>query len=420
MLWRPRTTSTLPRKRLTVTDMSEPGRTTKSNPGILVSSVHVVLLALWAVLLVAQPRPAAASRLHGPDVRDPVPVMAYYYIWYDPQSWNRAKTDYPALGRYSSDDRAVMEQHVRWAKDAGIDGFIVSWKSTYKLDRRLEQLIDVAETQDFHLWIIYQGLDFDRNPLAIEHVANDIGFFIDRYAGRQAFSMYDRPVFIWSGTWEFTRQEIASVTERYGDKLLILASERNVDGYQRIADLVAGDAYYWSSVNPDTFNGYQAKLDAMSQAVHRHGGLWVAPAAPGFDARLVGGTTVVDRKDGDTLRTEMNVASRSSPDAIGLISWNEFSENSHIEPSQNYGNRYLAVLTDMEHGVPPQPLDFDSSAPATTDSGNYYTLYVLAGMSILVVASIVRILIVQSKSEESTMKGRREAPPSHGNPSLGN
>src|SRR5512138_753305 len=33
-----------------------------------------------------------------------IPVMAYYYIWFDPQSWDRAKTDYPLLGRYSSDD----------------------------------------------------------------------------------------------------------------------------------------------------------------------------------------------------------------------------------------------------------------------------------------------------------------------------
>ena len=59
---------------------------------------------------------------------DPTPVLAYYYIWFDATSWKRAKTDYPVLGRYSSDERRVMRQHVRWAKQSGIDGFIVSWK----------------------------------------------------------------------------------------------------------------------------------------------------------------------------------------------------------------------------------------------------------------------------------------------------
>ena len=67
----------------------------------------------------------------------PDPLFAYYYIWFNASSWNRAKIDYPLLGRYSSDDRGVMRAHVAWAKQAGIDGFIVSWKSTPVLNRRL-------------------------------------------------------------------------------------------------------------------------------------------------------------------------------------------------------------------------------------------------------------------------------------------
>ena len=89
----------------------------------------------------------------------PVPILAYYYIWFDSTSWLRAKTDYPELGSYSSDDRTVMRQHIQWAKAAGIDGFIVSWKSTDVLNRRLKQLSDLAEEENFKLAIIYQGLD---------------------------------------------------------------------------------------------------------------------------------------------------------------------------------------------------------------------------------------------------------------------
>ena len=32
---------------------------------------------------------------------------------------------------------------------------------------------------------------------------------------------------------------------------------------------------------------------------------------------------------------------------VGLISWNEFSENSHVEPSRRYGNRYLKIVADI-------------------------------------------------------------------------
>src|SRR5215216_358311 len=276
-----------------------------------------------------------------------VPVLAYYYIWFEAESWDRAKTDYPLLGRYSSDDTNVMRQHVRWAKEAGIDGFIVSWKSTEKLNRRLDQLVEIAEQENFKLAIIYEGLDFERNPLSWTQIASDLGYFINRYSNHPVFDLFEKPMVIWSGTWEFSPQEIASVVQDKRDRLLILASEKNVEGYQRLSGLVDGDAYYWSSVNPYAHQGYREKLMAMSEAIHQDGGIWVAPAAPGFDARLVGGSRAIDRKNGETLRKELNTALQSSPDVIGLISWNEFSENSHIEPSQEYGHHYLEVIDEI-------------------------------------------------------------------------
>jgi hypothetical protein len=278
---------------------------------------------------------------------DHVPVLAYYYIWFETQSWERAKTDYPILGRYSSDDADVMRQHIKWAKNSGIDGFIISWKSTEKLNRRLEQLVEIADEENFKLAIIYEGLNFERNPLPLAQVDSDLGYFIDQYASQRVFDLFEKPIVIWSGTWEYSTQEIASVVQDKRDRILILASEKNVKGYQRLSGLVDGDAYYWSSVNPYTHPGYLEKLIAMSDVVHEDGGLWVAPAAPGFDARLVGGTRAIHRNDGDTLQKELNVALQSSPDAVGLISWNEFSENSHIEPSQDHGYQYLEVLNEM-------------------------------------------------------------------------
>lgn len=296
-------------------------------------------------------QPQTQSVTNTPD-NSSTPILAYYYIWFDPQSWNRAKTDYPILGRYSSDDVDVMRQHVQWAKAAGIDGFIVSWKSTDKLNRRLDQLVRIAAEENFKLAIIYEGLDFSRNPLPPDQVGVDLDYFTQHYASNPVFHLFQKPLVIWSGTWEYSLDEISGVTQTRRNDLLILASEKNVDGYQRLANVVDGDAYYWSSVNPDSHPSYLDKLTSMGDAVHTKGGVWIAPAAPGFDARLVGGTSVVDRKAGETLKTELNAALQSQPDAIGLISWNEFSENSHIEPSHNYGDLYLKVLAGIHLAAP--------------------------------------------------------------------
>jgi hypothetical protein len=315
---------------------------------------------------------------------NPIPALAYYYIWYTPTSWQRAKRDLPLLGPYSSDQASVMRQHVRWAKQAGIDGFIVSWKSTPSLDRRLGRLVDIADAEHFKLALIYEGLDFERRPLPAGRVATDLQLFADRYARNPAFRLFGRkPVVIWSGTWKFSTAEIAAVTRQVRGRLRVLASEKNVAGYLRVAPHVDGDAYYWSSVDLTT-PGYPGKLKQMGSAVHAHQGLWIAPAAPGFDGRLLGGSRVVPRRNGATLRREFAGALTSSPDAVGLISWNEFSENSQIEPSRAYGHRYLRVVANMLGARAPEIPDFNSDQQPA--HGTSYGLPLLVGIGALCLA----------------------------------
>jgi phospholipase C len=350
----------------------------KRRPAGLVTGLVIAA----TVLIAAAP---AASAAVPPDR-----LFSYYYIWFNTGSWNRAKTDYPVLGRYSSDDRDVMRKHVQWAKRAGIDGFIVSWKSTPVLNRRLRRLAEVAEAERFKLLVIYQGLDFEREPLPATRVRHDLDVFVRRYAHARAFDVFEKPLVIWSGTWRFTRPEIASVTKPSRRSLLVLASERNVEGYGRVDDLVDGNAYYWGAVNPSTYPGYPEKLAAMGAAIRARGGLWIAPAAPGFDARLVGGTSVVKRRNGTTLRTQLDAATRSAPDAIGLISWNEFSENTHVEPSERYGSHYLDVVADVRGATPADVQDFDSSEPAAT--GVSYGVPLLGGVALFLAASFLLLV----------------------------
>jgi hypothetical protein len=347
------------------------------------TAVAVVLAA--AALLAVPGGGRAVERRPGDP---PVPVLAYYYIWFNHASWNRAKSDYPALGRYSSDDTSVMRAHIRMAKAAGIGGFIVSWKRTPTLDRRLAALVRVAAAEDFKLAVIYQGLDFSRHPLPVAKVGTDLRWFAGHYATNPVFRLYDRPLVIWSGTWEFSAGEVASVARTVRPRVLLLASERNLKGYQRLASLVDGDAYYWSSVDPAVDRNHAAKLAQMGAEVHERNGLWIAPAAPGFDGRLIGGHRVVDRAGGATLRRQLQAAFASSPDAVGLISWNEFSENSHVEPSVKYKTTALDTLGDVLGAPGPTGVDFDSSAPQGGPGPRGPLVGLVLGFGALTVASL--------------------------------
>lgn len=343
----------------------------------------LAVMSLLVLGMVLPPTTAPAAR---------VPVLAYYYQWFEAHSWQRAKTDYPRLGRYSSDDADVVTTHIRWARSAGIDGFVVSWKSSPANNRRLALLLSLAREQDFKVAVIYQGLDFTRRPLPVARVAADFALLRDRYTADRAFFRLDgKPLTVFSGTWEYAKHEVEQVTAPVRDTLLVLNTEKNTDGYRRLAAVTDGDAYYWSSVNPETNTQYATKLKAMGEAVHRENGYWLAPFAPGFDARTVGGKKQVPRRDGRTLRTEYATAAASAPDALGLISWNEFSENSHIEPSVGHGTRYLDVVRELRgrDGRPPVSVSGPAGGPRGPQGPDYLSNALrLAGCVAVLVCSV--------------------------------
>jgi hypothetical protein len=365
---------------------------------------RVIVAGAIAALCSALPAPGAeaqsASSLspgrfagHQPGTPS-IPLFAYYYLWFSHTSWNRAKKDYPLVGTYSSSDPRVVRIQMQEAKSAGINGFIVSWKDTPLDDHRLRLLMAVAAQQHFRLAMIYEGLDFHRHPLPVAEVAGDFKAFADHYASDPAFfRLGGKPLTIWSGTWAYSHADIAAVTAPVRGTIRVLATEKNLAGFLRVADVTDGDAYYWSSVNPATNTYYGPKLDAMSRAIHRDGKYWIAPFAPGFDARMVGGHEVVPRDNGRTLRTEYATALRSSPDILGLISWNEFSENSYVEPSVRYKDQSLDVLRQLRGTPvpaptgPAQPSDLGASS-AASGPGPWPNLLRLAAFPVLLLAAV--------------------------------
>ncbi|MCW3813902.1 hypothetical protein ONA91_05460 [Micromonospora sp. DR5-3] len=342
------------------------------------------------------PTPAAA----------PVPVLAYYYIWFNPTSWNRAKIDYPLLGRYSSDDVEIMRRHVRMAKSAGINGFLVSWKHTPQLDERLTKLVEVAREENFRLGIVYQGLDFSRTPLAFDTVRTDLSFFATRYATDPVFDIFGRPLVVWTGSDRFTAEQIKATVGSVRGKLLVLGNAKSLEDIESSQGVLDGQAYYWSSVDP-VAGASGPKLAEMSRAVHQRGGLWIAPVTPGFDARLVGGKREVPRREGDTLRASFAAARLSQPDAIGVISWNEFSENTHIEPSERFGAADINVLADLLGVRVDVDVPVDSSEPG---DGAHWGLNAWGALLATGAAVVLLPLGVVFQRRRSPARTRRDRP----------
>jgi len=151
-------------------------------------------------------------------------TFAFYYPWYGTpdvsgnwRHWNEgnssgqiphdpdmilsdgrrdiAAEDYPLLGAYDSNNESVIEQHVKWAKEAGISCFIVSWwgQGSFE-DKALTHIRNVCENNSFKFTVYYEITS------GINQTIDDLAYLLRNYAGSSSWYRIDgRPViFIYS------------------------------------------------------------------------------------------------------------------------------------------------------------------------------------------------------------------------------
>jgi len=314
---------------------------------------------------------------------DPIPLLAYYEMSFNQTVWEDL-SDRSSLGRYSSDDVDVMRQQMRLAQDAGITGFIVSWHDTPELNRRLAKLIEVAQEEAFELAIRY---DSAGTVNSLEEMATELAYLAALVAEEPVFAGFERPLVIWPDLAYFTQEEVIPLVEPLREQILII-SEGSLAEYEWLTDIVDGH-----TVNQmHTLN--EEQLIQLSQSVHKRGDFWLAPASSAGIAQLVGEEMEAQPRTDDTLRQRLNLAIQSAPDAIGLISWNDFANNTHIEPSQQYGTSTLDLLKELNQINSPTVTDFDSNAPAATTPQPTLDIMRFAAIGVLIFLVLLSVIVI--------------------------
>lgn len=76
--------------------------------------------------------------------------------------------------------------------------------------------------------------------------------------------------------------------------------------------------------------------------------LWVATGQPGYDDTLLGQerSLTQDRANGALYRATLDAAIATHPDLLVITSRNEWCENTHIEPSEAFGDAYLYITKE--------------------------------------------------------------------------
>jgi hypothetical protein len=273
-------------------------------------------------------------------------------------------TDVPSR-IYSQDDAGFIEADVRQAAAAGLSGFLVNWIGTGSAGQsatsnpysaRLRVLVDAVHKVNaagipFKLWLSYKA---SAQVLPASFISNDLAYFVRTYGSDPAFDRSQSPkvTMIWQGSRKYSAATLSAVGGPLRSKLRILGDETSWSTSR--APYLDGDAYYWSSQNPYSNPQSFQQLAALAAAVRASGAnpdgtakVWVAPITPGYNKQLSGGSSCVPRRGGQTIRTLYTGNGATHPNAFGLISWNEISEGSYIDPMTRYGYQDLNALSSL-------------------------------------------------------------------------
>ena len=145
----------------------------------------------------------ATAKLTPASTEEPEPsykVAAFYYPWYENPTvdgqwihWMQnnhlppqdiASDYYPALGAYSSNDPAVVEQHMRWLRQAGIGVIITSWWGQgSREDKVVPLLLQTAKRYEIKVTFHIEPY----NGRTAESLASDVQYLYEQYGSHPAF-----------------------------------------------------------------------------------------------------------------------------------------------------------------------------------------------------------------------------------------
>jgi glycoprotein endo-alpha-1,2-mannosidase len=249
-----------------------------------------------------------------------------------------ASNYFPRLGAYSSNDRAVVDQHMAWIAQAGVGVVVTSWWGigSYE-DQAVPMLLDSAAAHGlkvaFHIEP-YRG----RTP---DSVKGDIAYIYNRYGRHPAFFRVSRPTRY--GSWANPRGVFYifnSLATPANEWRAMLDSIRgtSLDAFvlAQTSDARLIDSGHFDGLYTyDVFNVDGSFFQGVNQAVVNRGAVFAPSVGPGYiDTRAVAGSTRnKPRLNGATYDQMWQRAIASGAEWITITSFNEWHEGTQIEPA---------------------------------------------------------------------------------------
>lgn len=301
-----------------------------------------------------------------------VHVGAYYYN-YSATDWSKKYTDTPTLGQYSALDAEVMAQHRAWADQGGVDFFIFNWNGAAAGDPLLNSFVN-GRNHSVKMVINYNTSHLkvsNTSPLAgakLTTLIDEFKGFADNHFQKDYYFRVDGKPVVMITPLNLSSSAAASIDYTTVIPALRTAmAEAGIELYimgeitsgwlppQRYATAVkmmdGVNLSNWSTDVYDRATFFPSFSDMnwknWSDSTTKWGMDYVPVIFPGFDDKVMTPTSKLYNIDrSEKFYTDYcNVAKRNmGEERIVLVnSWNDFQKGTSLEPTIEYGTRYLEL-----------------------------------------------------------------------------
>ncbi|WP_424315988.1 hypothetical protein [Haloferula sp.] len=265
---------------------------------------------------------------------------------------------HPLIGLYDSTDPAVIECQLLQMKLAGVDGVIIDWygiaptadyPSIHEASRRM---FEIAGRLGMRFAVCFEDRTYEymvkTGDLSEDEIGSQLGETMawlakEWFPAPHYVRVNDRPLLmnfgpihvkeplVWAQALEGAPERPAFYTLHH------LWRNAGADG-----------GYTWAHPSAWT-DGGGAEAKQRLDAVYRNVGdpsKVIVSALPGFKDVYENPHPVIEHRDGETMRESLEVCMEGPWETVQLVTWNDYGEGTMIEPTHEFGYRFLEIIQD--------------------------------------------------------------------------
>ncbi len=270
----------------------------------------------------------------------------------------------PKIGYYGSSSRTTIEEHLKMFEEMGINFLILNLHidgkgvSGYEL-AAAENIFSIVEENHSPVRLAIQICPYECKR---EQLIEILQVTAKMFGRRSSYlRMQGEPVifFFWTGVQDGNKTWLNAIEDTTPDCIRIASSLRMYSAKdERSKTFGVFDG--WSLYSPLELSQPSSWERLWRQAYRNHAagtkGLKIATVSPGYDDRHLRDNNrkgnlyrSIDRQAGATYQKTIDFALSitEQPDLVLISTFNEYHENTHIEPSRTHGKLYMDMTKDF-------------------------------------------------------------------------